>query len=211
MIGSSSRFCIFGALFLLVGCGGTQDRPAGRTLSGAALDEWAGGAPATEPAARAEPARSGRAAIELAGGDRLEAFIALVVFEGGGAPVCAVYALRSTDAGLEEGRRTIPCPEQGLAAVRAADIRYRAIDDPRRAELTAALAGARVEPTDGDPTAAIERIAVRVVTDRRTVEGSASPASWPPVDDAPEPSYAHAPRNLSEVYEAVMYPGRFRR
>ena len=147
--------------------------------------------------------------IELAGGGRLESFTALVVFDGGGDPVCALYALRATSAGLEEGRTRIDCPTGGLAAIEAAQIRYTAVEDARRAQLESALAGARPVAAAGESPGAVERISVRVVTDRATVEGPAAPAAWPPVADEPEPAYAREPRNLTELYEAVMYPHRY--
>lgn len=197
-----------------LGCGSAHDRPAGQstTLSGDALDAWEGGeaaAPAPETAIADGPGAA--PVIELAGGGRLESFTALVVFDGGGDPVCALYRLRATSAGLEEGRTSIECPAGGLAAAAAAQIRYTVVEEPRRGQLASALEGARAVAAEGGGGGALERISVRVVTDRATVEGPAAPASWPPVADEPEPVYPHQPRNLSELYEAVMYPHRYAR
>ena len=212
MIRSSSSLALVSALVGSVACGGTTDRPAGRPLSAAELDAW-GGAPAPQPEPAPGPGPSAHpAAIELAGGDRFQAFVALVVFDGGAQPVCAVYALRAAAAGLEEGRHTIDCPEAGLASVEPGEVRYVAVEAPRLDHLEAALAGARpiAQPSTAARPGATERIAVRLVTTGGTIEGPAAPPTWPsPVEGAPEPNYEHAPRDLSELYEAVMFPHRF--
>lgn len=204
----------------LAGCGATADRPAGRSISEASLDAWGGprSAAGAERATSGEPPGEAAVAaaaepIELAGGDRLRAFVALVRFEGGASPVCAVYVLRATAGGLQEGRRSIACPTAGLSSVAAEDVRHRPIEEPRLAQLQSALDGARpVAGAASGQLGPVEHIAVRVVTDRGTVEGAAAPAAWPsPIEDQPEPSYARAPANLTELYEAVMYPHRYER
>ena len=201
------------ALLVAAGCGGASDRPAGRNapLSDDAIADW-GGERAPARAAREAPSdEEGAERIELADGDELRSFVALVQFEGGASPVCAVYALRSTGEGLSEGRRSVACPAEGLAAVDADGIPVAPVEEERLGHLTRALAGARPHPEQnvGSPSD-VERITVRVITDRRTIEGPASPAEWPsPAEGVPEPTYDHDPATLSQLYEAVMYPHRF--
>ncbi len=203
---------VSGVAALLCACGGAaggaEGQPAGRPVSGAELDAWDGRAAAAE-----EPAPAPQPAIEFAGGGRLEAFVALVRFEGGGEPVCAVYVLRARGRDLEEGRRSIPCPAGGLAGLGLDGVRLRPVEDARLAQLASALDGARPDPAPAEAgPRAVERVEVRVVTDRATVEGPAAPAAWPsPVDTEPEPAYRRGPENLTELYEAVMYPHRYER
>lgn len=210
VIAESSHGFALGLLAAVVGCGGPAGRSAGQPLSASDIAAWSG--PRAAAPAAAEAAAPPPSSIELAGGDHLRAFVALVQFEGGPQPVCALYALRASGAVLEEGRRSIDCPADGLGALDADDVRHRPVEEPRLAQLRSALAGARPVPAGGSPPDAVEAIRVRVVTDRTTVEGLAAPAAWPsPVETEPDPTYARAPANLTEFYEAVMYPTRYAR
>lgn len=212
MIGSSSHLLVLMLLIGVIGgCAKETGRPVGGPLSEQGLDAW-GAETAAAPEPEAGPAPT-RASIELAGGDRLEAFVALVRFDADAAPVCGLYVLRAHGGRLEEGRRSVDCPADGLASLDAGGVRHRPVEEPRLAQLRSALSGARAvsdRPGAGDD--AVEHIVVRVITDRRTVEGTAAPAEWPsPIEGRPDPAYARAPANLTELYEAVMYPHRYAR
>ena len=196
-----------------VGCGGGEATSGSRRTS-LSDDELAAfgarpdGAEQGAAAARA-PAAGGEAeaeAIELVGGERLEALVALVRFEAGQgeAPRCALYALRSTDRGLVEGRRSVDC---GVVDP-TAEIPLAPVEPARVPELRRALRGARLSP-HADAVGAPVRL--WLTTDQRSLDGWAVAARWPsPAADVVVPPIARAPANLSELWEAAMFPERYR-
>jgi hypothetical protein len=126
----------------------------------------------------------------------------------GSTPACAVYALRVGAERVEEGRVNIACE----AANPRADVQLSPVEETRLPRLVAALAGAQLSQrtaTPGEPSP--RAVHLWLTTDRREVEGEASPIRWPSPDgEAAEPAANRSPANLSEVWEAVIYPHRYR-
>jgi hypothetical protein len=208
-----------GRVFLIViislaanGCGGAGERSTRRALSDddiAAFGAERNGqeAPREETRAEARPT-----AIELANGERLEELRALIRFDAGegAAPACAVYALRVGVDRVEEGRVNVSSCD---AASVEADVVLSPVEETRLPRLVAALSGAELAQPSASVTATSPR-AVHLVltTDRREVEGDAAAIRWPTPDgEASEPSAERSPRDLSELWEAVIYPHRYRR
>lgn len=226
-------FAAISAVVLAAACGGApaQREPAHR---------WAVDAPWIEPApagASARPAdevparrRDARASsiVELADGARLQTIVAVTWFDtslevassrpagaDGSFSRCAVYALRVTARGLEEGTRSLPCPEGGVNGVSLESIPFRAVESDRARELARVLPGADARPATAAAAAPAQpgradRIQVRVTTDRGTIDGSVGPVRWPsPASDEPERPLGRKPQNLGELWEAVLYPTRY--
>jgi hypothetical protein len=153
-------------------------------------------------------------AIELADGERLEGLRALIRFDAGqgAAPTCALYALRAGGPSLAEGRATVACEDIEAGGEPDGEVSLAPIEDARGPLLIAALTGATVEPrTLSSAPASPRTVHVWLTTDRRRIEGAALPVRWPtPGATEPEPPVGHSPANLSEVWEAVMYPERYR-
>jgi hypothetical protein len=194
-------------LFVTLGCGGSNESTRRRPLSDediaafgaerAAVEEEE--APTTEPSST----------IQLAGGERLQELRALIRFDAGtgGDPTCALYALRVEPEGVEEGRATISCE----TADHDAEVSLAPVDETRLPRLIAALTGARIDPAGSIATAPPREIHLWLETDRRRIDGRAAPIRWPaPGAEATEAPAERSPENLSEVWEAVMYPHRYR-
>jgi hypothetical protein len=192
------------ALCLLAACGGaTPERRPDRRLDDDAIEAFGATRADPEPRAASEP-RAPLGPIELAGGETLRGLVALVRFEAGesGAlPHCALYALRAESGGLEEGRRSVACE----TAAPDADVPLAPVEAERDPVLRRALAGATLA------TAPAGDVRLYVTTDRRLVEGHAATPRWPsPAAEDDEPFVARSPENLTELWEAVMYPHRYR-
>ncbi len=197
-------------LVFAVACGGAAESTSHRRLSDEDIAAF-GAEPAS--AAEAEPSPEsegeGPSAIELADGERLEELRALIRFDAGegATPTCAVYALRVDPEGAREGRATVACEAAGPDA----EVRLAPVEESRLPRLVAALTGARIDPSGATGDASPREIHVWLETDRRRVDGAAAPIRWPaPGAEATEPSAERSPENLSEVWEAVMYPHRYR-
>jgi len=163
------------------------------------------------------PETAASQAIELADGERLEELRALIRFDPGqgAAPTCAVYALRAGGPSLEEGRATVACEDTEPGGEPDGEVSLAPIEDARGPLLIAALTGATVEPRAPSSApaspASPRTVHVWLTTDRRHIEGAALPIRWPtPGATEPDPPVGHRPTNLSEVWEAVMYPERYR-
>lgn len=168
-----------------------------------------------EPAARAAAAPSAAPAIELADGERFVELRALIRFRASAEAQmhCALYALEQTERGLVEGRKTVGCDDAGSAA----ELPLAPVEDARGPHLHAALLGARPasreEPTAAlpGPDGAVRHVHVWLATDRRVVDGDAAPVRWPtPAEEGSEVALGRSPATLSEIWEAVMYPERYR-
>ena len=188
------------AWLVLLGCGGT---PAGsspsRPLGDDALEAF-GAAPAGP--VEAEHPQAETDAIELAGGETFSALVALVHFDAGDgtAPQCALYALEAGARGLAEGRLRVGCDASGPDV----DVPLAPVEEDRAPRLRRALAGASL--TAAEPG----EVQLWLTTDRRLVSGTARSPRWPSPDGSEsETPVARSPENLSELWEAVMYPHRY--
>ncbi len=196
-------------LAFVLACGGSTETARRRTLSDEDIAAF-GAEPATgEERTASEAPTETSAAIELAGGERLKELRALIRFDAGtgGDPTCALYALRVEPEGAREGRASVACEVSATDT----EVRLSPVEETRLPRLVAALTGAHIDP-GGDASAASPReVHLWLETDRRRVDGAAAPIRWPaPGGEASEPSAERSPANLSEVWEAVMYPHRYR-
>ncbi|MBW2463837.1 MAG: hypothetical protein JRH11_19460 [Deltaproteobacteria bacterium] len=206
-------------LALVTAACGASEAPRHRSLSD---DDIAAFGAERSASSADQDALDGEAsqAIELADGERLEVLRALIRFDPGqgAAPTCALYALRAGGPSLAEGRATVACEDTDPRGEPDEDVSLAPVEDARGPLLIAALTGATVEPravsiapASPDSPASPRTVHVWLTTDRRHIEGAALPVRWPiPGATEPEPPVGHRPANLSEVWEAVMYPERYR-
>jgi len=197
-------------LLATAACGSTTETRRHRPLSDDAIAAF-GAERSDAPAPSEAEAREAATAIELAGGERLEELRALIRFDAGEGsdPSCALYALRVRGNGLAEGRVTVACD----AAQSTTAVSLAPVEDDRSPRLVAALTGARLDPGGHDEASVHSPRAVHLwlTTNRREVDGDAAPIRWPsPNAEATEAPADRSPENLSEVWEAVMYPHRYR-
>lgn len=194
-------------LLFALACGGSGESTRHRSLSDDDIAAFGAerGAAEEEEEASDEPS----SAIELAGGERLQELRALIRFDAGtGAdPSCALYALHVEPQSVKEGRATISCEE----ADHQAEVSLSPVEETRLPRLVAALTGARIDPADTIASASPREVHLWLETDRRRIDGRAAPIRWPaPGAEATEAPAERSPANLSEVWEAVMYPHRYR-
>jgi hypothetical protein len=191
------------------------------------LAGWAGvpELPATPRTATVEAAVA--APIELAGGERFRSLVALskttVMRPDGIARTCAAYSLRVGEHGLEEGQLAVACtnstasssasspgdssPSSPDGSAIAAQIAHVPLDAPRSAHVHAALVGATAGPA---PIVSQPSVRIRLETDRRALEAAVAQVRWPaPYEDGNETPRGTPPHDIAELYEAVMYPGRY--
>jgi len=202
------RQLLFSGLVLLCACGGAEEHSARSGPSDIDLHAWSGGA---APASAAQPAEEPVAAIELAEGESFRGIVALAETADvdGAAHHCALYSIRVSDRGLEEGRLSIPCPSDGLASSPISELRYQVVEEARSAQLSAALRGAAARRTAPGSTSG-DRVRVRLTTDRRQLEGEVPQPRWPaPYEEGRETPRGSPPADLAELWEAVMFPGRY--
>jgi hypothetical protein len=193
------------ALFAIA-CGGTTETTRRQPLSHDTIAAF--GAERSGPTDEA-PEATGATAIELADGERLEELRALIRFDAGGGsdPSCALYALQVRGSGLSEGRATVGCE----SVEPTAQISLVPVDEDRGPRLIAALSGARLDTGTVVAGPSPRAVHIWLTTDRREVDGNAAPIRWPSPDgEATEAPVERSPANLSEVWEAVMYPHRYR-
>lgn len=180
---------------------------------------WGLGCGAAEPAASAPGLRPRRAvgvvdapspgSIRLADGQALRSLRALIRFQPDRqeAPHCALYGLE-VEPTLREGRRALACE---VADAFAEPLTWRAPEAQRAERLRRALEGASIEgEAQAEASNQAEHIRLWVQTDARVVDGEVAPARWPaPGIEAPA-AHGRSPRGLTELWEAVMYPERYR-
>lgn len=185
---------------VLFGCGAGEPPPARSELD---IGAWEGErAPVESTAvAAAEP-------IELDGGETFRELLALSRADGP-SPQCALYSIRMNDGSLEEGQLTIDCPSSG--AIPPAEVPFAAVEGGRATELRRALSGAAIAGATPDAPAE-GPVVVRLLTDRRSLEGRVPDPRWPaPYATAPEAPRGAPPGTLAELWEALMYPERYGR
>jgi hypothetical protein len=215
---------------LLAGCGGgpTVGPKEPGSLGDEELAGWGGSRDSSPGGAADDRGQHSGAGIPLASGEQLRILVARTYYEveetagaksARGAD-CSVYVLRATGEGLVEGRRSSGCPkEKGRGGI-PARMDFERVEPPRLQHLRTVLRGARPATDKHEkgeamlrepPPGVRYRTTLEVTTDQRTIKGRVGQPAWPPpTGETLREPLGRGPRGLSELWEAVLYPHRYR-
>lgn len=209
-----------------VGVSGCGAPPATRhddtAMTALDVEAWSGSALAASGQAAVDGPEASRpdTPIELAGGAHFRSIVALSQVAPPPQPAtppdsvpvarCSVYSMRATRTGLEEGNLSVDCPGRGVADVRLEGFPFHAVEEPRSAHLRVALAGASLTTTGDTSTQARDHVEVLVTTEAGTVRDVVGVPPWPPPGaEEQELPRGSPPSHVGELWEALMFPGRY--